>query len=44
MQQSSMKAIKEQVDEKLMVIKLFVNNYARDLICCTTQVRNYYRS
>jgi hypothetical protein len=28
-----MKAKREHVDEKLMVIKLFVTNYARDLIC-----------
>jgi hypothetical protein len=28
-----MKSMKEQVDEKLMVIKLFSSNYARDLIC-----------
>jgi hypothetical protein len=26
-----MKATKEQVDDKLMVIKLFASNYARDL-------------
>jgi hypothetical protein len=33
----SMKATKEQMDGELMVIKLFVSNYARDLItmvCC----------
>jgi hypothetical protein len=30
---SRMKATKEQVDDKLMVIKLFTSNYARDLIC-----------
>ena len=28
---SRMKATKEQVDEELMVIKLFASNYARDL-------------
>jgi hypothetical protein len=28
----SMKSMKEQVDDKLMVIKLFSCNYARDLI------------
>ena len=27
-----MKAKREQIDEELMVIKLFVSNYARDLI------------
>ncbi|MER5175927.1 MAG: hypothetical protein ABJB76_04195 [Candidatus Nitrosocosmicus sp.] len=27
-----MKATKEQVDEELMIIKLFASNYARDLI------------
>ena len=27
-----MKATKEQDDEKLMVIKLFASNYARDLL------------
>jgi hypothetical protein len=27
-----MKAIKEQVDEELLVIKLFSGNYARDLL------------
>ncbi len=28
----SMKAMREQVDDKLMVIKLFAANYARDLM------------
>ena len=30
-----MKAKREQVDDKLMVIKMFVSNYARDLIIIT---------
>ena len=29
---SSMKAKREQIDGELMVIKLFVSNYARDLM------------
>ncbi len=29
---SRMKAKREQVDDKLMVIKLFASNYARDLL------------
>jgi hypothetical protein len=33
-----MKAIKGPVDEKLMVIKLFVNNYARDLLCIVNYI------
>ena len=28
-----MKAKKEQIDEELMIIKLFPSNYARDLRC-----------
>ena len=35
-----MKARREQVDEKLLVIKLFAINYARDLI----RERNIYRT
>ncbi len=35
---SRMKAKKEQVNDKLMVIKLFGSNYARDLIIVITYV------